>query len=73
MLEEVAVEMEDFVLEEGQRLDDETLAKMKEEGMEVNDVDFEAFVEASQTIYSKFADEVDGGQDLIDSVAALRE
>ncbi|CAM3644519.1 MULTISPECIES: TRAP transporter substrate-binding protein [Halomonas] len=73
VLEEVAVEMEDFVLEEGQRLDDETLAKMKEEGMEVNDVDFDAFVEASQTIYSKFADEVDGGQDLIDSVAALRE
>lgn len=73
VLEEVAVEMEDFVLEEGQRLDDETLVKMEEEGMEVNDVDFDAFVEASQTIYSKFADEVDGGQDLIDSVAALRE
>lgn len=73
VLEEVAVEMEDFVLEEGQRLDDETLVQMREAGMEVNEVDFEAFVEASATIYSKFADEVDGGQEMIDAVAALRE
>ena len=73
VLEEVAVEMEDFVLEEGQRLDDETLIKLRDEGMEVNEVDFDAFVAASETIYSKFADEVDGGQEMIDAVATLRD
>ncbi|MBP5978733.1 MAG: TRAP transporter substrate-binding protein [Halomonas sp.] len=73
VLEEVALEMEDFALEEGLRLDEETLVKMRDEGMEVNEVDFDAFVEASQTIYDKFADEVDGGQELIDTVASLRD
>ncbi len=46
---------------------------MRDEGMEVNEVDFDAFVEASETIYSQFAEEVDGGQEMIDAVAALRE
>lgn len=73
VLEEVALEMEDFALEEGLRLDEETLVKMRDEGMEVNEVDFDAFVEASQAIYDKFAEEVDGGQELIDTVASLRE
>ena len=73
VLEEVALEMEDFALEEGLRLDEETLVKMRDEGMEVNEVDFDAFVEASQAIYDKFSEEVDGGQELIDTVASLRE
>lgn len=73
VLEEVALEMEDFALEEGLRLDEETLVKMRDEGMEVNEVDFDAFVEASQAIYDTFAEEVDGGQELIDTVASLRE
>ncbi|WP_249978345.1 TRAP transporter substrate-binding protein [Vreelandella olivaria] len=73
VLEDVALELEDFALEEGQRLDEETLASMREAGMEVNEVDFEAFAEASQAIYDKFANDVDGGQELIDAVTALRE
>ncbi|KHJ52240.1 TRAP transporter substrate-binding protein [Halomonas sp. NyZ770] len=73
VLQEVALEMEDFALEEGQRLDDETLVRMRDAGMEVNDVDFDAFVEASQSIYNKFASDVAGGQEMLDSVAALRE
>ncbi|RUR33830.1 TRAP transporter substrate-binding protein [Vreelandella nanhaiensis] len=73
VLEEVALEMEDFALEEGRRLDEETLEKMREEGMEINEVDFDAFVEASQTIYDKFANDVEGGQELIDTVAGLRD
>ncbi|UYG00574.1 TRAP transporter substrate-binding protein [Halomonas sp. GD1P12] len=73
VLEEVAVEVEDFALEEGARLDEEILVLMEEAGMEVNDVDFEAFSEASQPIYEKFANEVDNGQELIDQVNALRE
>ncbi|GGW49328.1 TRAP transporter substrate-binding protein [Vreelandella hamiltonii] len=73
VLQEVALEMEDFALEEGQRLDDETLVRMRDAGMEVNEVDFDAFVEASQSIYNKFASDVAGGQEMLDSVAALRE
>ncbi|MCP1314495.1 MULTISPECIES: TRAP transporter substrate-binding protein [unclassified Halomonas] len=72
VLEEVALELEDFALEEGARLDDEILARMEEEGMSVNEVDFQAFSDASQPIYEKFASEVDGGQALIDQVNALR-
>lgn len=73
VLEEVALEVEDFALEQGQRLDEETLVKMRDAGMEVNEVDFDAFTEASQTIYDKFANDVDGGQELLDAVAELRE
>ncbi|QJQ95910.1 MULTISPECIES: TRAP transporter substrate-binding protein [Halomonadaceae] len=73
VLEEVALELEDFVLEQGQRLDEETLEQMREAGMQVNEVDFEAFFEASTPIYEKFSSEVDGGQTLLDAVIALRE
>jgi len=73
VLQEVALELEDFALEEGQRLDDETLVQMRDAGMEVNEVDFDAFVSASQSIYDTFANDVEGGQEMLDSVAALRE
>ena len=73
VLQEVALELEDFALEEGQRLDNETLVQMRDAGMEVNEVDFDAFVNASQSIYDTFANDVEGGQEMLDSVAALRE
>ena len=73
VLQEVALELEDFALEEGQRLDDETLVQMRDAGMEVNEVDFDSFVNASQSIYDTFANDVEGGQEMLDSVAALRE
>ena len=73
VLQEVALELEDFALEEGQRLDDETLVLMRDAGMEVNEVDFDAFVAASQSIYDTFANDVEGGQEMLDAVAALRE
>lgn len=73
VLQDVATELEDFALEEGARLDDETLEKMKAEGMEVNEVDTQAFIDASQGIYDQFASEVDGGQEMIETVSSLRE
>lgn len=73
VLQEVATELEDFALEEGARLDDETLEKMKAEGMEVNEVDTQAFIDASQGIYDQFASEVEGGQQMIETVSSLRE
>lgn len=73
VLQDVATELEDFALEEGARLDDATLKKMRDEGMQVNEVDTDAFIDASQSIYDKFAGEVDGGQDMLDTVNSLRE
>lgn len=73
VLQEVATELEDFALEEGARLDEETLEKMQAEGMEVNEVDTQAFIDASQDIYDRFGSEVDGGQQMLDTVSSLRE
>ncbi|GHE21678.1 TRAP transporter substrate-binding protein [Halomonas urumqiensis] len=73
VLQDVATELEDFALEEGARLDEETLEKMKAEGMQVNEVDTQAFIDASQGIYDQFGSEVDGGQEMIETVSSLRE
>lgn len=70
-LEETAVEMEPVVLEIAAKLDDELLGKLKAAGMQVNEVDKGAFVEASKPVYAEFAKEVKGGQKLIDDSLAL--
>ncbi len=70
-LEETAIEMEPVALEIAARLDNELLAKLKEAGMEVNEADKPAFIEASKPVYAEFAKEVSGGQDLIDKSLAL--
>lgn len=70
-LEETAVEMEPVVLKTAAELDDELLGKLKDAGMEVNEVDKDAFIEASKPVYTEFAKEVEGGQKLIDDSLAL--
>ena len=57
---------------DGAELDDELLAKLKDEGMKVNDIDRDAFIEASKPIYEEFASEVDDGQSMIDKVRSLK-
>jgi len=44
---------------------------MKAAGMQVNDVDKNAFIAASKTIYEEFGKEVQGAKDLIDRAVAL--
>ncbi len=44
---------------------------IKDAGVEVNEADKDAFVEASKPIYEAFAAEVEGGQELIDAVLGL--
>ena len=44
---------------------------IKAAGVEVNEADKEAFIAASKPVYDAFADQVEGGQELIDSVLAL--
>lgn len=58
VLIETAEEVEAFALEQGAELDESLVSTMEEEGMEVNEVDTDAFVEGSRGIYEKFAAEV---------------
>jgi TRAP-type C4-dicarboxylate transport system substrate-binding protein len=40
--------------------------------LKVNEVDKDAFVNASKSVYEDFAKEVKGGKELVDRVLALR-
>jgi tripartite ATP-independent transporter DctP family solute receptor len=53
------------------RLDQEWLDKMKAAGIQVNEVDKEAFIKASGPIYAEFGKEVAGAQEMIDRAIAL--
>ncbi|WMS42824.1 TRAP transporter substrate-binding protein [Acuticoccus sp. MNP-M23] len=71
VLEQTAREMEAWAREQG-AADDEALEKeLVDGGMEFNVADRAAFVEASKPVYAAFAEEVDGGQDMIDRAIGL--
>ncbi|MBB3232711.1 TRAP transporter substrate-binding protein [Halomonas stenophila] len=70
---EVAAETQGWALAKGAELDDSLLEDMRGEGMEVNRVDRDAFVEASNPVYAEFAEQVEGGQELVDRAMALAE
>ncbi|MCK2184203.1 TRAP transporter substrate-binding protein [Halomonas getboli] len=72
VLIETAEEVEAYALEQGAALDDSLLAKFEDAGMQINKVNTEAFVEESAAIYEKFGNEVEGGQEMIEQVDALR-
>ena len=44
---------------------------IKQASVEVNEADKDAFIEASKPIYDAFAEDVEGGQEMIDAVLAL--
>ncbi len=54
VIEQTAREMEDFVYEEAIRLDNELLEELRASGIEINQADRDAFLEASQPIYEEF-------------------
>ncbi|MEO8537505.1 MAG: TRAP transporter substrate-binding protein [Betaproteobacteria bacterium] len=72
-LEDTAKDTQAFVYETAARDDDELLAKLKTAGMQVNEVDKDAFVAASKSIYDEFGKEVAGAQALIDRATSLRK
>ena len=72
VLAKTAAEVGDFSRSEGARMDKELLEKMQK-SLKVNDVDSEAFVQASKPVYADFAKEVPGGKALIDRILALRK
>jgi TRAP-type transport system periplasmic protein len=70
-LKDTAIEMEPEVYKIASGLDDSLLKKLKDSGMQVNEADKNAFIEASKPIYEEFSKEVPGGKELIDKSLAL--
>jgi len=73
VLEDTAKETQAFVYDYASKDDTALLAKLKQSGMQVNDVDQDAFVAASKPIYEEFSKEVPGANEVIDRAVALRQ
>jgi tripartite ATP-independent transporter DctP family solute receptor len=73
ILEDTAKETQAFVYTTAAHDEEDLLGKLKQAGMQVNDVDKDAFVAASKPIYDDFAKEVPGAKAAIDKANALRK
>ncbi|HVY59220.1 MAG TPA: TRAP transporter substrate-binding protein [Xanthobacteraceae bacterium] len=71
VLSDTAKEMQPVVAKIAADLDGEYLKKLKDAGMQVNEVDKDAFIKASGKIYEEFAKEVPEGKPLVDKALAL--
>jgi tripartite ATP-independent transporter DctP family solute receptor len=71
ILEDTAKETQAFVYQTAAKDDEELLGKLKQAGMQVNEVDKDAFIAASKPIYDEFGKEVPGAKELIDRAVAL--
>jgi len=71
VLEDTAKETQAYVYRTAAKDDEDLLAKLKQAGMQVNDVDKDAFIAASKPIYEEFGKEVPGAKELIDRAVAL--
>jgi tripartite ATP-independent transporter DctP family solute receptor len=71
ILEDTAKETQAYVYETAEKDDADLLVKLKQAGMQVNDVDKDAFIGASKPIYEEFGKEVPGAKDAIDRAVAL--
>ena len=73
VLADTAQEVAVWAREQGASEDGKLLQELKDAGMQVNEADHKAFVDASKPLYEKFAKEVDGGQAMIDKVLSLAD
>ncbi len=71
ILEDTAKETQAYVYEQAAKDDADLLGKLKQAGIQVNDVDKDAFIKASGGIYEEFGKEVPGAKDVIDRAVAL--
>jgi tripartite ATP-independent transporter DctP family solute receptor len=71
VLEDTARETQAFVYATAVKQETELLEKLKQAGMQVNEVDKNAFIAASKGIYEDFGKEVAGAKPLIDKAVAL--
>jgi tripartite ATP-independent transporter DctP family solute receptor len=72
-LEEIARDMQGWVLDRGQEMDDTLVDELRATGIEINEIDRDAFIEASQQIYSEFSEEVPGGKEWIERALQLAD
>ena len=72
ILEQTARETQEFVYETAARMEEELLEELAAD-VEINEVNIDAFIEASAPVYDRFADEVPGGGDLVERALALGE
>lgn len=70
ILKTTAVGMQEWVYETAEKMEIDLLNKMKA-SIEINEVDKQAFVDASGPIYEEFGTKVTGGKELIDKVQSL--
>lgn len=71
VLEETARETQAFVYETAARMDEELETKLRDEGMQVNEVDKDAFVKASEPIYRDFSGEVPAAKTMVEKAVEL--
>jgi TRAP-type transport system periplasmic protein len=71
ILEDVAKETQKTVYAAAEREEKELLEKLKAGGIQTNEVDKNAFVNASKPIYEEFGKEVKGAKELIDKAVQL--
>ncbi|MGF1552115.1 MAG: TRAP transporter substrate-binding protein [Paracoccaceae bacterium] len=73
LLTDCGREAQDFTYEKAAELETELLQVIKDAGVEVNEADKQAFVDASGPVYDELANSVEGGRELIDRVQGLAE
>ena len=71
ILEDAARQTQAFVYAQARKEDDELRGKFAASGMKINQVDKEAFIAASKTIYEEYGQEVPGSAALIRQAIAL--
>ena len=70
-IEEAARETQPFVYDNGAKMDQDLLGKLKAAGMKVNEADKKAFQAASKPVYDEFSAEVPDGKAMIEKAIAL--
>ena len=70
-LSKIAWDMGDFARSEGERLEKELMGKLAPP-MKANEVDKDAFIKASASVYEEFGKEVSGGTELVKLIQSLR-
>lgn len=70
-IEAIAKETQAFVYEQAAKFDDELLGKLRAAGMQVNEPNRAAFVEASKPIYEEFSKAVPRAKEMIDKALSL--
>jgi len=73
VLEETAKETQAYVYEQAAALETDLLQKLKDGGIEVNEVDKDAFIAASKPIYDEFSTTVQGGDAMVAKALSLAE